>query len=185
MLLRIGLISDTHGYVEGWNKAVEIFGNIEFAIHTGDILSSGPFNPRTAGYDPLGLARAINFAPFPTIFSKGNCDAEVDMLAIAFPIQSPYAFIYADGLRIMATHGHILEEDEIIEMGRRYALDLIIQGHTHVRGIKERNGITLVNPGSASLPKGDDDFTTCGLIEDRTVKIISLDDGAIIEQAEF
>ena len=183
--MRIGLISDTHGDVESWQKAIRIFENIDFAIHCGDILSSGPFNPRGATYQPLELAKAINFAPFPTIFAKGNCDADVDTLAIGYPIQNPFAFVYAEGLRIMATHGHLYNEEKMTEMGTRYLLNLIVHGHTHIRGIKVRNNTALVNPGSASLPKGDDDFPTVGLIDGRTVKIINLDDGSEVESIEI
>lgn len=183
--MKIGLISDTHGYTDGWGKAVELFGDIEFAIHTGDILSSGPFNPRFEPYNPLELAKAINFAPFPTIFTKGNCDAEVDVNAIAFPIQNPFTFIYADGLRIMATHGHLYDEAKLIEFGRRYALDIIVTGHTHDRSIKAKEGIVFVNPGSASLPKGEDEITSVGIIENRTIRLFSLDNGEELDRIEF
>lgn len=183
--MRIGLISDTHGDVESWRKAVRIFENIDFAIHCGDIISSGPFNPRGPLYQPLELAKAINFASFPTIFAKGNCDADVDTLAIGYPIQNPFAFVYAEGLRIMATHGHLYNENKLIEMGVRYMLNLIVTGHTHVRGIKARDGLTLVNPGSASLPKGEDDFPTVGLIEGRSVRIINLDNGSEVESMDI
>ncbi len=183
--MRIGLISDTHGDIESWQKAVRIFENIDFAIHCGDIISSGPFNPRGPLYQPLELAKAINLAPFPTIFAKGNCDADVDTLAIAYPIQNPFAFVYAEGLRMMATHGHLYDEKKLVEIGVRYVLDLIVTGHTHIRGIKVLDGFTLVNPGSASLPKGEDDFPTVGLIEGRTVKIINLDNGLEVESIEI
>ncbi|MCL6473283.1 MAG: phosphodiesterase [Firmicutes bacterium] len=184
--MRIGLISDTHGDLEAWERALQFLKDIDFAIHAGDILSSGPFNPRGPSYKPLELAKAINAAPFPTIFAKGNCDAPVDSNAIAYPIQSPFAFVYAEGLRIMATHGDIYSEDKLIEIGTRYALDLIISGHTHVRSIKAAVGITLVNPGSASLPKGGEgDFPTIGLIEDRVIRLISLEDGTEVERASF
>lgn len=183
-MLRIGLISDTHGDVDSWRKALDILGELDLAIHTGDILSSGPFNPRGPSYNPLELSREINFAPFPTIFAKGNCDADVDTIAIAYPIESPYAFVYAEGLRILATHGHLYNEDKLLEMGMRYMLHIIISGHTHVRGIKVREGIVMVNPGSASLPKDEDDIPSVGLIENRVVKLISLEDGSELERIE-
>lgn len=119
-------------------------------------------------------------------FAKGNCDAAVDSNAIAYPIQSPFAFVYAEGIRIMATHGDVYGEDKLIELGTRYKLDLIISGHTHVRSIKSAVGVTLVNPGSASLPKGgEQDLPTVGIIEDRLIRLISLEDGAELERASF
>lgn len=183
--MRIGLISDTHGDVEAWRKAMDIFGDIDFAIHCGDILSSGPFNPRLPSYDPLELAKAINIAPFPTIFAKGNCDAEVDVNALVFPIEAPYTHVYVGRISILATHGHLYSREQLIDMGRRYNLTLIISGHTHVRGIEPVENVKVINPGSASLPKGDDDIPSVGLIEDRTVRLISLKDGSELERAEI
>lgn len=183
--MKIGLISDTHGDVEAWEKALKIFTDIDFAIHAGDILSSGPFNPIKPSYRPAELAEAINSAPFPTIFAKGNCDAEVDTLALDYPIESPYAFVYVNGLRILATHGHLYAKDKLAELGKRYKLDIIVRGHSHLRGINEDKGIAIVNPGSASLPHDEDQAPSVGIIEDRIIRIISLNDGIEIEQAEI
>lgn len=183
--MRIGLISDTHGYLDAWEKALQVFGAIDFAIHTGDILSSGPFNPRTAAYKPVDLAEAMNGALFPLIFTKGNCDAEVDSMALAYPILAPYAFVYANGLKILATHGHLYNEEKLVDMGSLYGIDVIVSGHTHLRGINVRDSITLVNPGSAALPKTEDEIPTVGIIENGVISLISLIDGSEIERVEI
>ncbi|MBE0447077.1 MAG: phosphodiesterase [Actinobacteria bacterium] len=183
--MRIGLISDTHGDLDAWEKALKIFNNIDIAIHTGDILSSGPFNPRSPSYKPVELAEAINRAPFPIIFVRGNCDAEVDSIALDYPIQSPYSFISTNGLKIMATHGHLHDENKLIELGHRYKLNVVVSGHTHVEKIVKSAGLYLVNPGSASLPKGEEGLPTVGFIEDRYIKIVSLEDGTELEKVEI
>lgn len=183
--MRIGLISDTHGYVDAWEKALTFFNNVDIVIHTGDILSSGPFNPRSETYRPAELARRINDAPFPVLFAKGNCDAGVDSVALDYPIQSPYAFIFVDGIRIMATHGHLVDQDELIDMGNRYRLNIVVSGHTHRKKITRSGNLYLVNPGSASLPKGDEPFPTAGIIEANTIKIFSLEDGSQVDSVEF
>ncbi|HEY3373991.1 MAG TPA: phosphodiesterase [Candidatus Aquicultor sp.] len=183
--MKIGLISDTHGDLTAWKKALSLFGKIDIALHAGDILSSGPFNPRKPSYKPAELAEAINSASFPTIFAKGNCDAEIDTFAIDYPIESPYAFVFIDGLRIMVTHGHHYGEKELAELGRRYGLNLIVRGHSHLRGISADRDIMMVNPGSASLPKGEDETPSVGIIEGRSITIISLNDGMVIESAEI
>lgn len=183
--MRIGLISDTHGYLDAWEKALKVFGVVDFAIHTGDILSSGPFNPRTVSYKPVELAEAMNGSMFPLIFAKGNCDAEVDSMALGYPIQAPYAFIYANGLKILATHGHLYNEKKLVDMGSLYELDVIVSGHSHVRGIDTRNGIILVNPGSAALPKTTDEIPTVGIIENGVISLVSLIDGSEIERVEI
>ena len=187
--MKIGLISDTHGYVDAWNKALALFGEIDFAIHTGDILSSGPFNPRLESYQPAELAKAMNVAPFPILFARGNCDAEIDAQVLNHPIQSPYAFTLVDGLRMLATHGHLHSEEELAELGRRYRLHLIVRGHTHIKGIQKVGDIYLVNPGSAALPKDETGVPTAGLLEGVgdgfSLEIISLEDGTVIDRADI
>lgn len=183
--MRIGLISDTHGDLDAWEKALRIFKDVDLIVHTGDILSSGPFNPRMPSYKPAELANAINEAPSPIIFARGNCDAEVDSIALEYPIQSPYALILADGLRIMATHGHLNSGAELIELGHRYKLNIMVSGHTHVEGISKHGDLYLVNPGSASLPKGKEELPTIGFIENRQIKIVSLKDGAEVDRVEI
>lgn len=160
--MKIGLISDTHGYIDAWEKALKVFGDVELVIHMGDILSSGPFNTRLETYQPVKLAEALNNARFPIIFARGNCDAEVDSNALDYPIQSPYAFFFADGLKILATHGHAYHEAGLIEIGNKHGIDVIATGHTHVIRLERHANLIRVNPGSAALPKGAEGFPTAG-----------------------
>lgn len=183
--MKIGLISDTHGYIDAWEKALKVFGDVELVIHMGDILSSGPFNPRLETYQPVKLAGALNSARFPIIFARGNCDAEVDSNALDSPVQSPYAFVFADGLRILATHGHAHQEAGLIELGSKFGIDVVATGHTHVVRLERHGNLIRVNPGSAALPKGDDGFPTAGLMENGCIKIISLEDGAEVRSLDI
>jgi putative phosphoesterase len=180
------MISDTHGYVDAWQKATGILGEIDILIHTGDILSSGPFNPRYEGYQPAELASALNNAPFPIVFAKGNCDAEIDTLALNYPIESPYALIDKGGVSILATHGHLYEEDALAEMGSRYKVDIIVRGHTHHRGVKKFDRLTIVNPGSVALPKNPDGIPSAAVVElgeNKVIRLLSIDDGSVLEES--
>ncbi|MDI6816374.1 MAG: phosphodiesterase [Actinomycetota bacterium] len=176
--MKIGLISDTHGYIDAWEKAEKVFEGADLVIHMGDILGSGPFNPRYEEYNPMKLAHALNSAPFPMVFAQGNCDAQVDTIALEYPIQAPYALVYSGGLSLMATHGHTHREADLLELGGKYNLDIVALGHTHVIRLEKRGDLLIVNPGSAALPKGDEDFPTVGLVEDGFVRIVSLVDGS-------
>lgn len=184
--MRIGMISDTHGYIDAWRKAISVLGEIDILIHTGDILSSGPFNPRYEGYQPSELAAAINSAPFPIVFAKGNCDAEIDTLALDYPIESPYALIDRGEISILATHGHLYEEDALAEMGSRYKVDIIVRGHTHHRGIKKIDRVTIINPGSVALPKNPDGIPSVAVVElgeNKEVRLLSIDDGSVLAES--
>ena len=48
------------------------------------------------------------------------------------------------------THGHKWGEPSPPPLAKG---DILLQGHTHVAGIKEKEGFTLLNPGSLSIPK--------------------------------
>ncbi|MHB1041904.1 MAG: phosphodiesterase [Eubacteriales bacterium] len=178
----VGVISDTHGDVRSWRKAVEeFFKDAALIIHAGDVLYHGPRNPLTPGYNPPALSALINSCPAPVLFARGNCDAEVDQLMLDYPIQSPYAFLQVGSIRIMAHHGDGMDRDEALRLSRLYRADLFISGHTHVPSLEEESGVILLNPGSPSLPKGDGRpavaVLECGG-DSIAVKIIYLDDGS-------
>ena len=82
---------------------------------------------------------------------RGNCDTEVDQMVLPFPILSDYSFILADGLTLLATHGHKFSPEAPPPMASGTVL---LGGHTHIPCISElSDGCFYVNPGSISLPK--------------------------------
>lgn len=176
--MRIGLISDTHGDLEAWLRAVDLLGEIDLMLHAGDHLYHGVFNPVLETYVPGNLAQAMNESPFPILHAKGNCDSEVDQNALNDPILDPYALLMLENAQIMVIHGDRYDEAGLFGMAERLGVKIIVRGHTHISGIKERGGIIMVNPGSPSLPKGDC-IPSVGLIEEKTVKILSLGDGTV------
>ncbi len=184
--MRIGVISDTHGGLKGWERAMEgPFHGVELILHAGDILYHGPRNPFPEGYDPQTLAWAINHSPVPLLIAKGNCDASIDQLLIDFPIQSPYVYCLIDGIAIMMTHGEDQEPEDLLELGSRYQINLLITGHTHRSHLIHRPPLLLLNPGSPSLPKGDEP-PSVALVDtkSRRVSILSLD-GQTLKEGEL
>jgi putative phosphoesterase len=184
--LKIGLISDTHGDLEAWNRAIDIFiqEEAETILHAGDILNHGVFNPVKPVYDPLELADRINNSPIPIIFAKGNCDSKVDSVAIEYIIQSPFAFAVFDGKRFVVVHGDKHTEEELTNLGKRYNLDFIVRGHTHEYKINNGKPM-IINPGSPSLPKNNDELMTIGLISDTSVKIIDIKSKTVVKEQGF
>jgi putative phosphoesterase len=124
----IGVISDTHGRIpSGLPKAFE---GVDLIIHAGDI------------GDEKVLDKLSKIAPVVAI--RGNMD--------------------------FGRWANKLPRSEIIEIGQiiLYVLHIanrvdtepaktgfkaIISGHTHHPDTYEKNGITFLNPGSASYPK--------------------------------
>lgn len=118
----------------------------------GDVLYHGPRNDLPEGYAPREVADILNGLADRIVAVRGNCDAEVDQMMLQFPCMADYALIEADGRLLYCTHGHLpgKNPDDLppLPVGSAF-----LSGHTHVKMLEERNGITLVNPGSTSIPK--------------------------------
>lgn len=152
MILKIGIISDIHGYPHVLERALEKLNECSVILVAGDVLYHGPRNPILKGYDPKEVAEIIRESEIPIIMAKGNCDSEVDEMIIGMPFLE-YIFYEVDGTRFLVNHGHKISKDELIKLGKFYKADVIIRGHTHMRENEIIEGIQYINPSSPSLPK--------------------------------
>ena len=176
--MRVGLISDTHGDAAAWRKAMEVLGGCDLILHAGDHLYNGAFNPVLPTYDPRALAEEMNACPVPILHARGNCDSEVDQLALRDPILAPYVLCRLEGMMVMLTHGDAMDEAGLVELAQRYRVHLLVRGHTHVHGIWEHPPLVACNPGSPSLPKGDG-IPSVAVLADGEVTLLDLDGGVI------
>ncbi len=181
-MVKVGLISDTHGDLSAWQKLLPFLKDCHFVLHAGDVLYHGVFNPILPSYDPGQLAEELNNSKLRLLLARGNCDSDVDQLALNFPLSSPYLVCQLDYLSILVHHGHLFSPDELLKLAERWSIKMILTGHTHSFVIEERDGVWLVNPGSPSLPK-DNKPPSFALLEDRTVRLISLEDGRVLQEA--
>ena len=123
----------------------------EQLILLGDLLYHGPRNDLPAGYDPKGVIALLNGVKQELLCVRGNCDTEVDQMVLEFPILADYAFLSADGVRMLVTHGHRMNLSSLPPLKKG---DVLLHGHTHVPKAEpfgEQN--VYVNPGSVSIPK--------------------------------
>jgi putative phosphoesterase len=170
------VISDTHGSLAAWQKAMAgPLKDVDLIIHAGDVLYHGPRNPFPGRYGPADLAEAINNSPIPILIARGNCDSEVDQVVLTPPLQSPYLFVQEGGLRILATHGHNTPLDEQVILAQYYKAQIVISGHTHIPHLERRDDILLLNPGSLALPKQQSGKATLAIIAGDLVRIVELD----------
>lgn len=183
--MKIGVISDTHGSLTAWQKAYHSsLREVDLIIHCGDVLYHGPRNPLPEGYQPQELAKALQSIPQPIIFTKGNCDTEVDQLVLGYPLESPYAHVFTGNLKILITHGHHWEpEQPPANFSKGY--NLIISGHTHLPALKRTPDRVLLNPGSPALPKNDPALPTLALIDEAQIRIVHAFTGSEISSLEL
>ncbi|GAA0682430.1 MULTISPECIES: phosphodiesterase [Clostridium] len=159
--MKIAILSDIHGYPEKFSKALEYFSGCDMILCAGDILYHGPRNPILDGYNPKALVEEIKKCPIPILISRGNCDAEVDLMVLDLPLISEYIVYEKDGTRFIMTHGHNQDGCDLEKIASTYNADVIITGHTHVRKCLTKDGVTYINPGSISVPKGDGIPSVC------------------------
>ena len=152
-MARILIASDIHGDASTAERLVEIYkaSGAEKLLLLGDILYHGPRNDLPAGYAPKKVIELLNPLKNEILAVRGNCDTEVDLMVLSFPILADYAYLSLDGLRIFATHGHKFNTDSLPPLAKG---DILLHGHTHVPVAIEFGEDNLyINPGSLSIPK--------------------------------
>ena len=124
----IGVISDTHGLLP--SGVANAFKKVDLIIHAGDI-----------GAEKI-LAKLEKIAPVLAV--RGNMDYG------NWASQLPTTEIIKIGrISLAVTHiaSHLNQEPD------KAGYKAVISGHTHRPDVYEKNGITFINPGSASYPK--------------------------------
>jgi putative phosphoesterase len=182
--MKIGLISDTHGDVAAWREALKVLASCELILHAGDHLYHGALNPVLPSYDPRGLAEAMNECTVPILHARGNCDSDVDQLALRDPIMSPYLFCRLEGLNVLVAHGDGMDHLGLVELARGYGARLLVRGHTHVHGLWDHGSLLVCNPGSPSLPKGNE-IPSVAVLEDGEVTLFDMRDGGAISSRKI
>ena len=146
------IVSDIHGSAYYCRKALECFEREKAGriLMLGDILYHGPRNELPEEYAPKKVIEMLNPLADRILCVRGNCEAEVDQMVLSFPVQAEYCIIDMGENIIFATHGHKYNLKSLppIRSG-----DILLCGHTHVPKIERAEGITYLNPGSASIPK--------------------------------
>ena len=150
--MKLLIASDLHGSAHYCRELLEAYDReqADRLLLLGDILYHGPRNDLPEEYAPKAVATMLNERKKDILCIRGNCDADVDQMMLGFPVLADFAFLYADGLRIYATHGHVFHPDHLppLQPG-----DILLFGHTHVPFREKRRDILCLNPGSVSIPK--------------------------------
>lgn len=185
--MKIAVISDTHGNIEAFDRAMNYFADADLIVHAGDVLYHPPRLGWTEGYSVPALAERLNGLNVPLVIAQGNCDAQVYEELLNVPVQAPYALVELDGVRIVANHGHLMSREQMIEVARRYRASYFVSGHTHIPSIEEVDGLVLMNPGSPAIPKYEVDgkpAPSIGLITESRAQIINVADGSVLLQLD-
>lgn len=136
--MKVLIISDTHGRDINIDSVLEKEKELDMLIHLGDIEGSEGYIESVSGC-PCEMVRGNN-----DYFS--NLPAE--------------KVIEIGKYKALLTHGHYynvsVELRSIVMEAVERNVDIVMFGHIHRPVLEKINGVTVLNPGSLSLPRQAD-----------------------------
>lgn len=171
--MKLFVASDIHGSAFYCRKMLEAY-EAERAgrlILLGDLLYHGPRNDLPKEYAPKEVIRMLNERKQEICCVRGNCEAEVDQMVLEFPVLADYMLLFSGEKTVFVTHGHHWNENSLPPLKEG---DAILHGHTHVLCAKHIDGISILNPGSVSIPK-EGNPPTYAILEDGVFTIKTFD----------
>ncbi len=145
---RIGVISDTHGYLDP--RVLEEFAGVDHIIHAGDVM------------DGHILEALAEIAPVTAV--AGNMDdGKLGKLPREVAGTSRgISFIVGHKRKRLLKR---LSLGKIDGIGKRELPELVVCGHDHLPAVEWVDGTLYLNPGSASAPHYEDDDPTVAIVE--------------------
>lgn len=173
--MKLIIASDIHGDAVCCERllcAADRHG-VDKILLLGDLLYHGPRNDLPENYAPKQVIQMLNQNAQRLLCVRGNCEAEVDSMVLSFPVMSDIAWVYdaEKDMSLYMSHGHIYNPECLPPLPDG---SIFLYGHTHLYSITEKNGVTCVNPGSVSLPKGGNP-KTYALYDGGKISVLTLD----------
>ncbi len=122
--MRIGILSDTHGLLRP--EALAALAGADHILHAGDV------------GDPAILEKLRTLAPVTAI--RGNIDTHGPCASL--PATEA---IELDGHLFYLVHS--LQDLDLDPVAAH--ISVVVSGHSHKAAVEHRNGVLLLNPGSA------------------------------------
>lgn len=140
-MTKILVMSDTHGDTTLAEKALRMNPDVDIVIHLGDYCK-----------DVNRLQQLYPDIRFEYVY--GNCDFMIGNV----PVEK---LIEVEGQRIFLTHGHRYSVkwgiEKLQDKAHNDNIQLLLFGHTHMQQLTYGPGHIILNPGSISEPRGNDE----------------------------
>ncbi len=146
--VRIGVISDTHGYLDP--QVLEAFAGVDHIIHAGDIMDA-------ATLEALAVVAPV------TAVSGNMDDGKLGKLPreVAGKVGSVRFVVGHKRKRLLKR----LSLGKVEGVAKHDMPDLVVCGHDHLPAVEWVDGALFLNPGSASAPHEEDDDPTIAVVE--------------------
>ena len=134
--MKIIVLSDSHGAYKPLRDIMRLNRNADIVVHCGD--SQGEMDE---------IKREFPDKMYYMV--KGNCDFGSDLPMVEY--------FTAEGVRFMATHGHMYNVkfgyERLAYAAEEAKVNVVLFGHTHIACDEYYDGLRLFNPGSAGYGK--------------------------------
>lgn len=151
---KIVVLSDTHGNLGAIYSIYDILLESDMVFHLGD------------HFDDMNELSQMLGDKLYRVY--GNCDFGRDPKEI---------LVEVEGLKIFATHGDLYgvkrSADRLIERAKTLDANVVFYGHTHSAEIREVDGITIINPGSAERYGTNKSFCYCVVSGEKITAVIN------------
>lgn len=170
--MKIGILSDSHGSLYSFERAMALIGDYDYLIHCGDVL---PTSSRSieGGYQEDALAKKLSAMP-NVYFALGNGDfvSQALMPSVTF---EKHLLLQLGDYKIFVTHGHLYSRMSMIMKALEAEADLLCYGHSHIKELDYYEDLLVLNPGSIALPR--DGSPSCAILENDLISIYRVDTG--------
>ena len=133
-MIKILIVSDTHGRTYTLDRVLENVSPIDYFIHLGDVCDADLYT---------GVEITC-----PKYIVCGNND-----FFLPYPRED---IVYIGGRKIWLTHGHRYSisygTEDIKKAARAKQVDIVMCGHSHYPVI-EQDDVVVLNPGSLTYPR--------------------------------
>ncbi|MBO4848222.1 MAG: metallophosphoesterase [Clostridia bacterium] len=149
-MIRIGVISDTHGSFAAVEACVGLASDVDGWFHLGDYASDAK------------KLRELTGKPVYSVL--GNCDGwgfggeAEDVFPAPQRDSASERVVTVGGVRILLCHGHMYDVDlgpyTLSYRAEEKHCAAALYGHTHRGGLSAYGSLLMLNPGSPSRPRG-------------------------------
>jgi putative phosphoesterase len=169
--VKIGIISDIHAVPEALRKTLEDMPAVDRVLCAGDAISEYRFCAETVQLLQQAQAECIQGNHEHVLFNGANprylqrCQAEFAPELLAVLATAPMSLEFeAAGARVLMVHAspwrpfeeYIVPRSPMLAQFGQLPYDFVILGHTHIPMMHRVGNVTVINPGSCSQPRDQD-----------------------------
>jgi putative phosphoesterase len=160
--VRIGIVSDIHGNLDGLSCALERMGDVDELLCAGDMVEEFRFNNEVVALLRDRGARVVLGNHDAGLLSahgeRARSAAHVDPALVAWVAEQPLSIdVTVAGKRLVMTHAspcpphtqYVVPRSPELRRIAEVDADFVIIGHTHAQLVERVGRPLVINPGSA------------------------------------